>query len=46
MRERKGGREGEGGKGREREGGGQSNHSINVFLRTYQHIDTVKKFPD
>ena len=44
MRERKGGREGEGGKGRER--GGQSNHSINVFLRTYQHIDSGKKFPD
>lgn len=45
MRERKGGREGEGGKGREG-GGGQSNHSINVFLRTYQHIDSGKKFPD
>lgn len=48
MRERKGGREGEGGKGRERggEGEGQSNHSINVFLRTDQHIDSGKKFPD
>ena len=39
------GEKGKEGKG-ERGGGGQSNHSINVFLRTYQHIDSGKKFPD
>ena len=39
--------EGEKGKeGKGERGGGQSNHSINVFLRTYQHIDSGKKFPD
>lgn len=39
------GEKGKEGKGERGGGVGQSNHSINVFLRTYQHIDSGKKFP-